>query len=360
MSSIVQNEAVTASNPQVFFVLQVDGKNTDVLTLSRSVFLCNADGTFTSVIADAALNITDAPTGTRIAKGVYHANFTATSYTIGTYEVRWTYTYTGSAALTAVQRFEVLDPAFFSRGGDYVGYADSVELRKISPFDIKTVGQVQSLINKASKRIEAFTGRFFEPRYAVKKIDGRNTRGLMLGEPIVGISKVELETGINGLDISVTEIDINGLRVRNRHLNGLIDPDDRDNPAIEIERFEGLVFQSLSMFPKGPMTCYLTGVFGYTDYNGTPFGKTPDDLFIVVGNYATKFIQDPFMLNKAVWTSIAGIITEMRTRDQSIKYGVNTATSSSTVFGGAGVLTGDPQIDQILSRYVRPPHLGAI
>jgi hypothetical protein len=360
MSSIVQNEAVTASNPQVFFVLQLDGKNTDVLTLSRRVRLVNADGTFTTVIADAALNITDAPAGTRIAKGVYHANFTATSYSVGTYDITWTYTYTGSATLTATQRFEVLDPAYFNVGGDYVGYADSVEMRKISPFDTKTIGEVQVAINRASKRIEAFTSRFFEPRFAIKKIDGRNTRALLLGEPIIGISKVELETGINGLDISVTEIDMNGLRVRNRHLSGLIDPDDRDNPAIEVERFEGLVFQSFAQFPKGPMTCYLTGVFGYTDYNRTPFGKIPDDLFIVVGNYATKFLMDPFMINKTIWTSTSGNVTEMQTRDQRIKFGVNTSTSSSTVYGAASPLTGDAQIDQILVRYLRPPHLSAV
>jgi hypothetical protein len=182
----------------------------------------------------------------------------------------------------------------------------------------------------------------------------------LLGEPIIGISKVELETGINGLDISVTEIDMNGLRVRNRHLSGLIDPDDRDNPAIEVERFEGLVFQSFAQFPKGPMTCYLTGVFGYTDYNRTPFGKIPDDLFIVVGNYATKFLMDPFMINKTIWTSTSGNVTEMQTRDQRIKFGVNTSTSSSTVYGAASPLTGDAQIDQILVRYLRPPHLSAV
>lgn len=360
MGSLVQDEAVTASNPQVFFVLQVDGKNTDVLTLSRRVRLVNANGTYTIVVADAPLTITDAPVGTRIAKGVYHANFTATAFAIGTYDVTWTYTYAGSATLTATQRFEVLDPAMFSRGAEYVGYADSVELCKISPFTLKTIPEVQALINKSSKRIEAFTARFFEPRFSVMKLDGRNTRGLLVSEPIIGISKIELETGVNGIQISLSEIDMNAFRIRNRHLQGLMDPDDRDNPAIEIERFEGLIFQSLEQFPKGPLTCYLTGVFGYTDFNNTPFGKVPDDLFIVVGNFANKFLLDPFMLNKAVWTSIAGNVTEMRTRDQSIKYGVNTATSASTVFGAAAPLTGDPQIDQLLSRYIRPPQIGSI
>ncbi len=359
--AVAQDEIVSWDNPQIFFVYQANGKTADLTSLSRSVNLINSDGTRTNKVADSALNLTAAPIGTRIDTGIYHANFTAgPTWTAGTYEIVWTYTpvvdplaeIQTASTLTATQRFEVLDKTKFSTGSAYVGYGDSIELKKFSPFDTKTLAELQVVIDKASRRIEFLTSRFFQPRYQLQKIDGRGSKGLLLGEPIIGISQVAIESAANGVTLAVNPVDLNAFRVRNRHLSGLKDPDDRDNPALEIARFEGIIFESLDTFPRGPETIHVKGVFGYTDPDGTPFGKTPEDLFTVVGNFALKFLQDPFGTDSTVW--LPGNIASAKTRDQSIRF------FQAGGLGTAGSVTGDPIVDQILSGYMRPPHYGSV
>lgn len=179
------------------------------------------------------------------------------------------------------------------------------------------------------------------------RVDGKATPGLMLQEPIIGISLLEIESGATGLTMTLTKISLDGVRVRNRHLQGIFDPDDRDDPGIDITRFEGILFQTLSTFPKGPRTIHVTGVFGYTNPDGGPFGVVPPDLTEVVGNFATKFQMDPFGLNQTIWEP--NLISRAATRDQSISY-----------FKVPSILTGDPVIDRILIRYMRPPHIAAV
>ena len=371
MGAVAVNETVTWNNPQVFFVWQSAGKTFDVLTLTRSIWKINNNGSSTNVIPDAALDITNAPTGTRIDVGIYHADFTATDFTPGTYEVRWTYTapinpdsLNGGAdpdtginesnvpvsetfVASAKQRFEVVDNSKFSAGAQYTGLADSVDLMQYSPFSTMAAGDVQVLIDKASKKIENLTGRFFTPRYMIYRLDGRATPGLMMPEPIIGISLLQIESGATGLTMTLTVVSLDGVRVRSRHLTGMLDPDDRDNPGIDITRFEGILFQTLSTFPKGPRTIHVTGVYGYTDPDGTPWGCIPKELTQVVGNFATKFLQDPFGLDLATWNP--GIVQNAKTRDQSVSF-----------YKLPYVLTGDPSVDNILIRYLRPSHMSAV
>lgn len=371
MGAVAVNETVTWSNPQLFFVWQSNGKTFDVTNLTRSVWQANVDGTYTLKIADASLNLANAPTGTRIDVGVYHADFTATGWTPGTYEIRWTYVaptdpdaLNGGAdpdtgadesnvpistpfTATAKQRFEVVDATKFPRGASYVGYADSIALQQYAPFSTMAIGDLQVLIDKSSRRIEDLTGRFFGPRYMKYRLDGRGIPGLMMSEPIIGITLLEIESGVTGLTMTLTTISLDGVRVRNRHLQGIFDPDDRDDPGLDITRFEGILFQTLSTFPKGPRTIHVTGVFGYTNPDGGPFGTVPPDLTQIVGNFATKFLMDPFGLNLSLWEP--SNLASAKTRDQSVSY-----------FKVLSFLTGDPVIDRILIRYVRPGHLGSV
>lgn len=352
MSAVAQDETVSATTPLVFFAFQIDGKLYDLFSLSRSIYSVAIGGGATQVVADGPLNLSDAPVGTRLGKGIYHANFTATGYTAGTYEVRWRYQLASTDPVRENrQRFEVVDKNKFSTGALYVGYCNSIDLMALSPFDVQEIGDVQNLINDASRRIEALTYRFFEPRLATQKINGRGNRGLALNEPIIGINKLEIESGVTGLSISLTEVDLDGLRINARHLNGLFDPDDRDDPRIEIERFEGLIFQSLSIFPKGPQTIHVTGVFGYTDPDGGPMGCTPKPLFRVIGSLAIKLLQDPFGQDRTVIDPFS--VIKAKTRDQEVDY----AARASIQISG---LTGDPFVDTILLQYVRPAHYGAV
>lgn len=355
MAGVVQDEAVTADNPLVFFAYQRDGKLLDLFSLSRSIYAIATDGTATQIIADTALNLTDAPTGVRIGTGSYHANFTATSYATGTYEIRWRYKLLSTDNVRENRRkFEVLDKNKFSSGAAYVGYCTTNDLRIVADFTTADTGVVQQQIDYASRRIEQLTGRFFEPRLAVQRLNGRGIRGMALNEPIVGIGKLEIESGVTGLNISLTEIGLDGVRIFARHLQGLTDPDDRDDPRIEIENFEGLIFQSLSIFPKGPQTIHVTGVFGYTDPDGGPMGMTPSPLFRAIGSMAIRLIQDPFGQDRTIVDPFS--VRRAKTRDQEISYGAGSSTTSQATQG----LTGDAFIDGILLPFVRPPHYGAV
>lgn len=356
MAAIAQDEAVTIDNPLIFFAYQRDGKLLDLFSLSRSVYSIAVSGTATQVVANSALNLADPPTGVRVGLGIYHANFTATGFAAGTYEIRWRYQLASTDAIKENrQRFEVLDKTKFYTGALYVGYCTSNDLREHVPFDTKPLSDVQVEIDLASRRIEQLTARFFEPRIATQKLNGRGTRSLVLNEPIIGINKLSIESGVTGLNIDLTDISLDGIRMYARHLQGLFDPDDRDDPHIEIENFEGLLFQSLSIFPKGPQTIHVSGVYGYTDPDGGPMGVTPVPLFKVIGSMAFKSIADPFGLDKTITSTSS--VTKAKTRDQEISYSVGGSTSITTSTQG---LTGDTFTDQLLLPYVRPPHYGAV
>lgn len=363
MPGVALDEAVSCANPLLFFTFQRDGRLLDVDSLKRSVYDI-VGGTETVRVAEAALNLADCPTGTRIGKGVYQANFTATStpFVIGTHEIRWKYKETATSDEIEVrQRFEVLDKTKFFSGRVYVGYADSKQLKALTEFSLLALGEIQELINDASRDIERLTARFFEPRRLSLPLDGKDSRGMLLSHPIIGIDKVEIESGITGLAATLTEINLDGLRLYARHLTGLLDPDDRDDPRIEIERFEGQLYQSLDFFPRGPQVVHVSGVFGYTDPNGSPFGITPKDLARVVGAFALDK-KTNFIGSTPDFTTLAGV-KSAKTRDQSVSFMSGNSSrggggrTGSAAYGG---LTGDDFVDRILIPYIRPVHIAAV
>jgi hypothetical protein len=357
--AVALDETVSCSKPLIIFAYQQDGKLVDVASLKRSVVEVSSQ---TVRVAESALNLADCPAGTRIGTGVYHADFAAlalSGFAIGTHEIRWKFQVTlADPEVEVRQRFEVLDKTKFPSGVAYIGYAESTELQAINAiFASKTVGEVQVLVNDASRRVELLTGRWFEPRFQQLKIDGRGVRHLLLGPPLIGLSKVEIESGVTGIQVSVSEISLDGLRVYNRHLAGLTDPDDRDDPRIEIERFEGIIYQSLDTFPKGPQDIFLTGVFGYTDPDGGPFGQTPRDITRAVAALALRALADPFGSDPI--TSSPGSVKSAKTRDQAISF-FSPSELGGGGGGGFGSLTGNDFIDELLISYVRPPHYGAV
>jgi len=358
MPAVAQDETINCANPTLFFAFQRDGKLIDIFSLKRSVFEIPPAGAAIEKIPEATLDLSPDPVGVRIALGVYHANFAATGFRAGTHEIRWKYKETStSTEFEFRQRFEVVDKNKFSRGAAYVGYLDSVTLKTNALFTEQSVGAIQEFVDRASRKVELLTGRFFEPRYRLFKLDGRGNRRLMPQHPIVGINKVEIETGVTGIEASLTEVSLDGLRVYNRHLGGLLDPDDRDDPRIEIERFEGILFQSTEFFPLSSQGIFVTGVWGYTDPDGGPLGKTPTDITTAVGAFATRNLQDPF--GQDPFITAPSSVRSAKTRDQAISFG-RTGGGGIGGRGSFGGLTGDDFIDQLLIPYVRPPHYGAV
>lgn len=184
----------------------------------------------------------------------------------------------------------------------------------------------------ASRFVEMATGRFFAPRALVFRLDGDNGRYIDFSQPIISLTEVS--------DRGETLYDEDLFIIYNRHLQGFLTPDDRDMPRLEL---------SSGRFYSGRQNVWVSGVFGYTDPDGTPEGKTPDlikhvtALLVVreltkIGNAGARFDA----LN-------AHRLTMERTRDQQYQLEPRAAQAQGVYF------TGDPEIDRVLVQYRRPP-----
>jgi len=213
--------------------------------------------------------------------------------------------------------------------------------------------RVSMAISLASQQIEMFTGRWFEPRSLDFLADGRNARSIHLEQPIIEISNVYVGT----VEISLTD-----LIIYNRHMTGLTNPDDRENPRIELFQTFGYDFASVGgtgcrWFPQGQQNVRVVGTFGYTDYDGTVTGKIP-----LMIRHACKLIALRELAGAAS-PDASDVASEWKTayrktRDQQVGFFVPTA--GSTVRSVIGIFTGDPRIDTILARYRRPSQIRAV
>lgn len=348
MPGVTKGEVVSKTNPLLFFAYQTDGYLTDVFELRQEVVRLS-DGVV--VVADAAVDISDS--GQRLGVGRYSANFTAddvTPWQYGTHVVIWRYRVASALDPQRIYRqtFEVLDAIRFPEGRMYVGYVDSKTLQDSGQFPGTALNALHDFIDASSRRIEALTGRFFEPRYLASAYDGRSTHALLIDQPIIGIDSVS-ELGAGPAD-QLLSIDATALRVYNRHLEGLLSPDDRDNPKLEFvsDLLPGRILEQ-GEFSEGSKNIAVRGVFGYTDPDGSPVGRTPRDLQRIIGYMAIRELLDPFGQDP----SISGKIKSAKTRDQSVTFETG---GSNTVLIGA--ITGDRFVDDILLRYMRPAFVG--
>jgi hypothetical protein len=210
----------------------------------------------------------------------------------------------------------------------------------------------------ASTMIDRVTGRFFEPAFAVKRLGGNSSRKLQLGDVIVTISSVGIDTEPTQQGDLVVELDL--LRIYNRHLSQLmLDPDDRENPMLEFVHsddlygirfipFRGISLRSLA-WPVGVQNVHVRGYFGFTDPDGSPWGDTPQMI-----QHATKLLvarELPLLKETSKredaqqsWRKI-----QEKTRDLMIQLADPRKW---------GQWFGDPEIDSILASYVRPPRIG--
>jgi len=185
------------------------------------------------------------------------------------------------------------------------------------------------LIDEAGRAIDSFAGWFFEPRSLTLRLDGR-------GRPSV-------EPPVPPIDLSTLIVSGGAISVAPEDLVIVGAPVQPGFDAPRITRTRGRVF------PKAAGNVEAAGVWGYTEDDGTPQGRTPVE------------IRRACMLLVLRWLSPLGTddsearnrwrILEERTRDQSYKL--------DRVTGAGSTFTGDPDIDGIVARYRRPPGLGA-
>jgi len=364
MVAIGRGEILSASNPKLTFIAQLDGMLVEPTSVDFAIF-DRSDPSKSVIPAQVFPNsgtqgvdlVTD-----KIGTGRYAASgwTVDANADVGRYEVRWTYQLSDSSPVkTARVEFEVVAGAGAIIGPAYALVAD---LREDGLLDSVDDARAQQAIVIASRMIEQVTGRFFEPRAQDLLVEGKGARALLFDQPIVGVEQILIGTEPSFTPDLVVDSDY--YRVFNRHLTqGLTSPDDRNSPKIEFIhqddlngvydwRFQpvsGFSIRSFS-FPPGVQNVLVKGVYGYTEPDGTPWGATP-----VLIRQATKMLARrylPKMSDECGDDARDGWrIVEERTRDQTVKM------ADPRKFGSQVI--GDPDIDVLLVMFTRPPALGA-
>lgn len=227
-----------------------------------------------------------------------------------------------------------------------------------------------ALLARATLYIEMFTGRRFVATPKLLRVSGTGGPRVLLGEPIVAI---EPDDGVRVLleplpaAPSVIPFSRDSLRIYNRHLTSrLTTPDDRQSPKIEVyfpsdqRRGGGTTLGPDSLiFPRGNQNVVLRGVFGYTDPDGSPMGRTPALIQLAAMLLVRRELSAIASSSRSVLP--ASRVTNERTRDQGVGFVSPTSVGSGRAGSVLlGAFTGDPEVDSILASFLRPPILGAV
>jgi len=311
--------------------------------------------------ARAAVNTTDPwPAGDKLGTGHIVARWApGASEPLGLHELRWfVQDIPGASEQVVTIEFDVLGAGVGSQRAVYALITD-LRAEGVTTADA-TDARLARLLRLATQYVDRMTGRFFEPRPMTVALDGSGGRTQLLGHPILAVRDVKLLVAYPA-EIGELPVTPSFFRVYNRHLTqGLLDPDDRENPRLEFFHESDLLgvqstpAASLGLgslvWQRGVQNVIVDGLFGYTDPDGSPVGRTPDLI-----RHVTKLLV---LRELPAMTDIARredrqqrwrIVAE-RTRDQS--YNLDPLRFQ-------GAFTGDPAIDSILANFQRPPHLGS-
>lgn len=98
-------------------------------------------------------------------------------------------------------------------------------------------------------------------------------------------------------------------------------------------------------------------VFGFpTGVVSNPEGVTPEGIQLATLLLTILNLVEYGDVDSRWRTRNRGRLTEMKTRDQSIKFGTS-SSSGELIHQSIGMWTGDPEIDNIISYYYRPPEM---
>jgi hypothetical protein len=284
----------------------------------------------------------------------------------GAHEIRWSWTHTTVPPITwqtevhqrfYVQRFDVLAGVPMGLGGGYALVSDFRD-EEIGP-ELASDVRLLKLIRSQSEDVEQLTGRFFEPRFLDVYVDGTDGRILLLGPPIIALDGVAILDEPIMLEVGGREIVI-----YNRHLRGMVDPDDRNAPRVEIPDVDSMIdpyggaygcsypYPPVRLgFPRNSQNIHVQGLFGYTDPDGSTIGKTPSGIKRAVMLMVKRNLPKLACDNEVFDARMGGRATMLRTRDQSVTF--------ASAGLGEGQYTSDLDLDRLISRFARPMRCAA-
>jgi hypothetical protein len=210
-------------------------------------------------------------------------------------------------------------------------YASVADLRAegVTPA-MASDARLTTLLADACAFVDAVTGWFFEPRALTLRLDGRG--GATIESPVPPIRVDTLAIDDAPVSTAPDDLIVEGAPVAPGF----------GGPRLTLRRGR--------RFPKDVGNVTAEGLWGYTEPDGTPTGRTPAAIRTVTMLLVLRAL--PFLADGDAWADAhhRWRLAEERTRDQS--YRLNPPTFST-------FLTGDPDIDLVLLRYRRPQGLGA-
>jgi len=189
--------------------------------------------------------------------------------------------------------------------------------------------RLEALLEEASRTIDRLTGWFFEPLALTYRLDGRGTPSLEPPAPPIRLTRLIVVGYILPRDPEHLVV-----------VGAPVEPG-FDAPRLTLRR---------GRFPRGTANVIVRGLWGYTEPDGTPNGRTPlairrACILLVLRWLPLMGDADDAAEARDRWRIIAE-----KTRDQSYRLDRP---------GDPGPLTGDPEIDRILMRFRRPAGLGS-
>lgn len=349
MIILSRGQTLSVTNPKLTFVYADDGKLADISSLAFAIYSLRTIAP-QEVVARTTVDVTTA--AGRLGKGRYFAPWAIDATAdVCQYEIRWYYKINPeNAEQTFVQRFEMAD----GYTGPTLTYCSIKDMRDEGvTASIADDSRVAYAIGLANAYIERVTGRWFSPQFRSFTLDGTRSRFLPMPMPIIGIESVTV--AYDGNFSAVDPWDPAAYRAYARHVSeGIWNGDDRQSPKIEIA--DSTVIDSLGydgyVWPRGNRNIQVKGVFGYTDYDGSFTGHTPELIRRAAILLALRWIGKA-VGSGGVGGDSRGPVKREKTRDQEVEY-VTAANAPSDSF------TGDPEVDGILESFKRPPMIAAV
>jgi hypothetical protein len=353
MLAVVRGVGATLANGALPLVYQdSDGILRDIYSAAFQVFTGTLVQIFPATV-DTKSTVDVAISGaSRAGVGRYNALWaSAATLPIGRYYVRWFVVPSlGATEISFDQEFEVLSQPYTLNSPHYCALYDLREEGLLAT-TLDDAAAMRAIV-RASRYVEMYTGRTFTPVYRTIDVDGGGGRALLLNEPIVAVESISVSG--NSLFTDATDVlDLNVVNIYNRHLRGVNSPNDRDAPRIEFSHGNGVhldpsraFFGDGLVWGNGRGNVRVTGIFGFTEADGSFVGHTPDLI-----REACKLFVFTNLSSMSITGGVSGSgpLIHERTRDQEVTY----ATLRTTAF------TGNRAVDVLLVAFRRPPSMGA-
>ncbi len=252
---------------------------------------------------------------------------------LGAHEIRWTFVEAAGIAAQSFTEAFTVGSAVVAQGSASRGYC-TIEDCRAEGMPLTTISddRLRALIEECSREIDAWCRQWFEPRYMTLLLDGGGTSRLYTPAPVIRIDSVVADA---------------------------ITYDAADAVSIEGAPRSSTLFEDLPGFrwsedattavrwPKRRQAVTVTGVFGYTEADGSAFGRTPLAIKrATIMLVALRRAKIATMVDGGGGGGIgAGGVLSIRTKTQMVTWGERPT--------GDAPFTGNADLDTIIKRYRR-------